>query len=112
MYGTGWASLSVLGGLLIGGLLYWMDNRRYNKLGAANVMASPVKVWRNIMRVVLITALIWVGLPLLFCVWSIYVAGFVGCVGVRLGLGLRDRRLNVDPRDRYTAWNAEHFRPV
>lgn len=110
MYSSAWVALSVGLGLLFVVVLHKVDSRRYRRLNAGDLLPSPVKAARNfVTRSVYIIGLICVGMPLLFGTLSGFVVGFMVCVGVRLWLGIRDRRLKVDPGDRFTAWDSELY---
>jgi hypothetical protein len=110
MYSNGWIVLSVGFGLSFATILLKVDGRRFRRLGAGDMLPSPVKVARDfVTRTVYLIGLICVGAPLLSGTLSAPVVGLVVCVGVRLWLGVRDRRLKVDPSDRYKAWDPEHF---
>ncbi len=110
MYSSAWVALSVGLGMLFVVVLHKVDSRRYRRLNAGDLLPSPVKAARNfVTRSVYIIGLICVGMPLLFGTLSGFVVGFMVCVGVRLWLGIRDRRLKVDPGDRFTAWDSELY---
>jgi hypothetical protein len=110
MYSNSWVVLSVVFGLIFATVLIKVDGRRFRRLGAGDMLPSPVKVARDFgTRMVYLIGLFCVGAPLLFGNLSGPVVGLMVCVGVRLWLGVRDRRLKVDPSDRYKAWDPEHF---